>query len=209
MKEESVLIQGPAGQLEALCSVSNALVPEIGIVCHPHPLFSGNMHHKVVTTVVKALSDAGLNTLRFNFRGVGNSEGQFGHGVGEQEDLKTVLEWAQKEGFKIHVLGGFSFGAYISVQVASSDFMRAFNLKRLISIALPLQYFGGDSMSPINCSWLLVHGTSDQITPIGPLMAWSQNTQQKHQLVCFEGVEHFFHGQLIRLRQLLQDFLAS
>src|SRR3990167_626391 len=114
-------IRGPAGKLEV--AIDEPIGEERhawGIVCHPHPLHGGNMQNKVVTTLVKTFQYMGLTTIRFNFRGVGKSEGVFGHGKGELEDLLAVIEWVQQsnQGKKIW-LAGFSFGAYVTAKAAT------------------------------------------------------------------------------------------
>src|SRR5436189_4416294 len=100
----------------------NSLSSMIGVVCHPHPLYQGTMHNKVVTTIAKAWQEMGMSTLRFNFRGVGLSEGEYGHGEGEQEDLKAVLNWILEQFPNAKIcLGGFSFGAFIAAKVAAEN----------------------------------------------------------------------------------------
>jgi len=121
-KEESMYLEGPVGRLEALISGIKETHDEsvVGIICHPHPLYQGTMHNKVVTTVIRAWQQLGFSTVRFNFRGVEGSEGSYNEGIGEVEDLQAVFKWvkASMPNAKIWV-GGFSFGAYIAAQFSA------------------------------------------------------------------------------------------
>ena len=137
--EQKIFIPGPSGRLEAQVAgilpenqIPRDVTPKtVGIICHPHPLYQGTMHNKVVTTLVRAWQSLGLATIRFNFRGVGESEGQYGDQIGEVEDLKAVIKWLAKQkaqnidkdkqrtqAFQL-CLGGFSFGSLISAKVAA------------------------------------------------------------------------------------------
>jgi len=134
--EEIFLLPGPAGDLEVL-TTSPAEAKAVAIICHPHPLFSGTMHNKVVSTLAKTCQELGLRTVRFNFRGVGKSTGTFAEGVGEADDLFAIIQWVQ------HVcpaekiwLAGFSFGAAVSIYAATK-----IHVEKLISIAPPVSRF--------------------------------------------------------------------
>ncbi|MFM8454605.1 MAG: alpha/beta hydrolase [Gammaproteobacteria bacterium] len=207
-KEKKYLVPGPAGVLETLIFKQNTQENQSGqailaIVCHPHPLFHGSMEHKIVTTALKAFQELGFNTLRFNFRGVGESQGHFAQGNGEQKDLQAIMAWAKHQGFEAFILAGFSFGSYVSAKVAGNNPA----VKKLISIAPPMHHFDFYSIEKVHCPWLLIQGSEDEIVAVDLVKEWSNSTAQTHELIWFEGVGHFFHGQLIPLKQAIQNFL--
>ena len=117
----SFFLEGPAGRLEALLNVGSAGATHAGLVCHPHPLFGGTMHNKVVFHAMRALHSFGFPVLRFNFRGAGLSEGVHDQGLGEQDDVRTALEWLKREFSLPIVFAGFSFGTAIGMRVACPD----------------------------------------------------------------------------------------
>lgn len=203
--EVTKMIEGPAGQLEM---VQGEPIGESrnawGIVCHPHPLFGGTMHNKVVTTLAKTLQTMGLHTIRFNFRGVGRSEGEFDNGVGELQDLLAVIDWVQQE--KPHQeiwLAGFSFGAFIAAKAATE-----IPVKRLLTVAPPVQNFPMQSLPPILCKWVLVQGEQDDVVPAKEVLAWAQTRHPKPIILRFPQAGHFFHGQLTELRTRIEEALA-
>lgn len=201
----SVLIEGPAGKLEV--EAARPLADErhaIGIVCHPHPLFGGTMNNKVVTTLVKTFQHLGLNTVRFNFRGVGRSEGVFDHGVGELEDLLTVIDWMEQQHPQREIwLAGFSFGAYIAAKAATQ-----LTIKKLVTVAPPVVNFPMQSLPTITCPWVLVQGGRDEIVSAEEVFAWAESRNPPPAIIRFPEAGHFFHGQLTELRARLQDVLV-
>lgn len=193
----NTLIDGPAGKLEV--AVSEPLGEERsawGIVCHPHPLHGGTMNNKVVTTLVKTFQGLGLNTVRFNFRGVGSSEGEYDEGAGEINDLLAVADWVQQtSGQKEIWLAGFSFGAYIAASAAP-----IINAKRLVTVAPAVQHFPMETLPPILCPWVLVQGEKDDVVPPELVFKWAENRDPKPVVLRFPEAGHFFHGQLSELR---------
>lgn len=204
-KEETHLIlQGPVGKLEMIhgspLGISRG---EWGIVCHPHPLFGGTMNNKVVTTLAKTFQYLGLSTIRFNFRGVGKSEGEFDKGNGELQDLLGIINWVQQEhGNKEIWLAGFSFGAYVAAKAATE-----IPTKKLVTVAPPVQHFPMQTLPPITCPWVLVQGERDDIVPANEVLAWAESRNPKPIILRFPEAGHFFHGQLIELRARLEDVL--
>jgi uncharacterized protein len=202
-------IEGPSGKLEAL---ETEIKPEISsrqataIICHPHPLFGGTMNNKVVSTLARAFSNLGFRTIRFNFRGVGQSEGHFDEGVGELEDLQAVIAWVKlrypEEGI---ALSGFSFGAAISARAAAT----LPDCLQLVSIAPPVPRFGLPSLEPIACPWLVVQGDQDDVVLPEDVYAWIETRNPKPKLIRFEKAGHFFHGQLTELREALEETLLA
>lgn len=203
---EPVWITGPAGLIQGVtaCPRDGRAMHGIGVVCHPHPLYGGSLHNKVVDYLSRTLNDLGVGTLRFNFRGVEQSEGKYGGGEGEADDLRAVLEWAQKQrpGHPLW-LAGFSFGAYIALRVA-----REFRLARLITVAPPINFFDFSSLSAPACPWVLVQGGADEIVPSEQVLAWAAGQTPSPDVIRMAGVGHFFHGNLNALRERLLAHLA-
>ena len=200
------LIQGPAGQLEVIQEAATGEERRaIGIVCHPHPLFGGTMHNKVVTTLAKTFQFLGLNTVRFNFRGVGRSQGEFAHGQGELDDLLAVIQWMQQEHPRREIwLAGFSFGAYIAAKAVTE-----IPVKRLVTIAPPVQHFPMHTLPPILCPWVLAQGGQDDVVPAEEVLAWAEARTPKPVILEFPEAGHFFHGQLGDLRSRLEAALMQ
>lgn len=196
---EPVWIPGPAGLLQGItaCPPEGRPMHAIGILCHPHPRHGGTMHNKVVDTLSRTLNEAGIGTLRFNFRGVESSEGEYAEGVGEADDLRAVLKWAQKQrpGHALW-LAGFSFGAYVALQTA-----REFPLSGLITVAPPVNFFDFGLLKPPGCPWLLVQGEADEIVPSVDVFTWAQAQHPTPQINRLPDVGHFFHGRLNQLRE--------
>lgn len=203
--ETEILINGPAGQLELLVDESSEERKGWGIVCHPHPLFGGTMHNKVVSTLVKAFQHLGLNTVRFNFRGIGRSAGEFDNGEGELLDLLAVMDWIQRERSNFDIwLAGFSFGAYIAAKAATQ-----IPVKKLVTIAPPVQNFPMQNLQPITCPWVLVQGGEDDVVSAQEVIAWAESRDPKPTIIQMPQAGHFFHGQLGELRAKLEDALKD
>lgn len=190
---------------------NTSAIKTIGVFCHPHPLYQGTMNNKVVTTACKAWQNLGLPTLRFNFRGVGESMGTYDNGVGEKLDLEAVLTFLQKVFPKIQFfLGGFSFGSYIALQVAAK--VNPFPIRALLTIAPPVHHFTFDKTLLPSCPWVLIQGTNDTVAPYEKVLDWVNALKLKKtdlQFISMEGAEHFFHGRLIELNTIIQDCFRS
>jgi alpha/beta superfamily hydrolase len=193
---ERVRIEGPAGALEALVAEVARPASLHAIVCHPHPLYGGTMDNKVVTTLARALHECNVPTVRFNFRGVGASEGSYDEGRGETEDADAVARWAaQRWPASGLIVAGFSFGAYVALRLAA----RA-KTARLITIAPPVQRFDFSGLATPDCPWLIVQGEADELVDSGAVSAWAAVSSPRPHLVMLPGVGHFFHGSLHELR---------
>ncbi len=200
-------LTGPAGKLECLVDVPEPGTekPATAVLCHPHPQHGGTMRNKVVTIIDRALRELGLATVRFNFRGVGDSEGEYDNGQGELEDLLAVVDWVQKTRASTDLwLGGFSFGAYISLKAA-----RDLPVRQLITIAPPVERYGFEALLPPNCPWLVVQGDEDDVVSSEAVEKWAQNLDQPPDLVIMEGAGHFFHRRLMDLRGLIKNHVQS
>jgi alpha/beta superfamily hydrolase len=196
-----LFIAGPAGQLEAIVALSSPQEnhPIIAIICHPHPLYGGSMSNKVITTLARAFYDLGLASIRFNFRGIGKSAGNYGEGVGEIEDLLAVLNWARTTfpGYKIW-LAGFSFGAYVATSVAAKE---KDQVAQLVTIAPAVTHFDFQTLSTVTCPWLLVMGEADEIVAFDTVKTWLTSLPIPITTIFYPGVGHFFHGHLVQLRE--------
>ena len=197
------LLTGPAGKLECLVDVPEPGTekPATAVLCHPHPQHGGTMRNKVVTIMERALRELGLTTVRFNFRGVGESEGTFDDGEGETDDLNAVVSWVRESCPDTDLwLAGFSFGAYISLRAAQD-----LPVRQLISIAPPVERYGFEKLMPPNCPWLVVQGDEDDVVSPEAVQGWADSMDQPLDFIMMEGTGHFFHRRLMDLRGLIKN----
>jgi hypothetical protein len=200
-------LQGPAGRLECICDAPEAADqrPATIVLCHPHPLHGGTMHNKVVTIMERAMRESGLRTVRFNYRGVGDSEGEFDDGYGETDDLFAVTEWVRKTRPGDHLwLGGFSFGASISLRAAQN-----LRLGQLISIAPPATYPAFLELARPDCPWLVIMGDEDEVISCEDVRSWVETLEPPPDFVVMERAGHFFHRRLMDLRGLLKNGVSA
>jgi alpha/beta superfamily hydrolase len=177
----------------------------VAVVCHPHPLYGGSMDNKVVTTLARCCTDAGLAVVRFNFRGIGASQGHFDQGEGETEDALAVLDWAlHATGARQHVLLGFSFGGLIAVKAAMHR-----KPEQLVTVAPALHGFGGSRAPQPGCPWLLIHGRDDDVVDCADTVARVQGLLPPVDVRLLDGVGHFYHGRLGSLRELVAPVLRE
>jgi uncharacterized protein len=201
---EHISIEGQAGALDAIVEDPGVQGPSYGVICHPHPLYGGTMDNKVVTTVARALQETGIPTLRFNFRGVGASAGEFDQGVGETADADAVAAWgAERWAGRSLVIAGFSFGGYVALRLAQQRLPRC-----LITIAPAVQGFAASTAVP-RCPWLVVQGDADELVDPSRVIDWVNTLDPKPRLVVLPGVGHFFHGRLRELRDAVIDAIRS
>lgn len=204
-EEQSFLFQGPEGDIEMLLTPALHAKPVTAIICHPHPLYGGTMTNKVVTTLARALSDAGVRTIRFNFRGVGKSAGVHDHGKGEVEDVIAIARWIKEISPNDALwLAGFSFGGFVAAQAATR-----LPVEKLVTVAPQASRFLENPLLPITIPWLIVQGELDEVVPPAEVYAWIDTLQPKPTLVKLPKAGHFFHGQLFELRRVLGEFLSS
>jgi len=202
---ERLFIEGEAGALEAIVEETAVAGSSYAIICHPHPLFGGTMDNKVVTTVARGLNDAGIPTVRFNFRGVGASPGAYDEGVGETADADAVASWggARWPGRTL-VIAGFSFGAYVALRLAQQRTAR-----HLITIAPAIHLFAESGMAVPRVPWLVVQGDADDVVDPAAVINWINGLDPRPRLVVLPGVGHFFHGRLRELRDAVVDAIRS
>jgi alpha/beta superfamily hydrolase len=191
-------IEGPAGKIEA-----HAYDPEkrrgIALVAHPHPLFGGTMENKVVQTLARSFSELGYLSVRFNFRGVGQSEGAYDEGRGETQDALAVIEHLKKkEGNLPLLLSGFSFGGF--VQAKASQQIEA---EKIVLVAPAVKKFDVPEVREP----LLIHGEEDDVIPLSDLFEWAR--PQGHAVVVLPGTGHFFHGRLTQIKKIVIENLRN
>ena len=198
----TLTLPGPAGALELAVDRAEAPRPVVAIVCHPLPTEGGTMHNKVVTMAARALRECGVDTVRFNFRGVGASSGSFDEGEGEADDLRTVAAWVRARRPDAALwLAGFSFGAYVSLKVASE-----LQPSGMISIAPPVgRSWDIASVVPPTCPWLVIQGEADEIVDPEAVFAWAASLPRPPEVVRMPGASHFFHRKLIDLRGAVRN----
>ena len=198
--KESLTINGPVGQLEALLEQPEAFDGRrVAVLCHPHPQHQGTMLNKVVHTLARAMTDLGILAVRFNFRGVGASDGEYGDGLGELDDLKYVAAWVRQRWPKAELwLAGFSFGAVVSARAAAQ-----LAPARLVSIAPAVSILGRELAVVPAMPWLIVQGDADDVVACNDVIEWAENLDPRPELIILPGVDHFFHGHLVSLRELL------
>jgi len=192
-------IAGPAGDIQVLETVPETAPQALAIICHPHPLHGGTLDNKIVHQLAKSFVALGAASVRFNFRGVGRSEGAYDQGRGERDDLLAVVEWARQRWPGLPLwLAGFSFGGYIALEVA-----QRLHPDWLVTVAPAVNYFPDQPVALKGIRWLLIHGDADDIVPWPELASWIDHQGLSPDTAHVEGAGHFFHGQLNRLRDIV------
>lgn len=196
---------GAAGHIETVVDLPATAPRAVAVCCHPHPLYGGTLTNKVIHTVARACAAQGAVAVRFNFRGVGASQGVHDGGVGETDDLVAVAAWAQARWPGLPLwLGGFSFGAYVALRGASR-----LAPSLLVTVAPPAGRWDFSDITPPRCPWLVVQGSDDELVPASGVVAWARSLQPAAQIVVLEGASHFFHGRLRELQEAVAAFTAA
>jgi len=204
---QKFFIDGPAGKLETVLAEPDAARPGsiagIAVIAHPHPLYGGTMDNKIVHTLFKALSELGFATIKFNFRGVGKSDGAYDMGVGEIEDVLAVVrairsQFAARFDNLPLLLAGFSFGGAIQAHVAQH-----LNPQKLVMVAPSVERLKAPPVAGHAASTLIIHGDQDDVVPLKSVLDWA--APQELPVVVIPGAEHFFHGRLHILRRIVLD----
>ncbi len=188
-RTEPVVIEGPAGRLEAIL-VKSAAPRSAALLLHPHPLYQGTMENKVVTTLARAVERLGGASLRFNFRGVGASGGTYDGGRGEKDDARAAASWLRGRypALPLWVMG-FSFGAALAFDLAPE-----LEASFLVTVAPPVAMVTR-STAP-SCPWLLILGDADEVVDPEAVRGWAASIAPPPDLVAVPGASHFFHGRL-------------
>jgi|SRR6267378_1050167 len=205
---ESFFLPGPAGRIECMLKRPDARAPVAGaaVICHPHPLFGGTMHNKVVHAAAEAIVGAGLPVLRFNFRGVGGSGGKHDGGRGEQDDLKTAMDHLSGlyPGLPL-LVAGYSFGAHVALRVGARDERAA----GLIGIGLPVTLVGFDFLRESRKPLTFIQGDRDEFGPLPLVMALAASLPGGARVVAIKGAPHNFAGRLDELARSVSEAIPE
>jgi uncharacterized protein len=202
-------LRGNAGRIEALLNLGQPDARYAALVCHPHPLFGGTMHNKVVYHAMKCFQAHGMPVLRFNFRGAGLSEGTHDKGHGEADDTRAALGWLAKEYALPILFAGFSFGASVGLRACCGDP----RVKGLAALGLPVQAGGRayhyDFLSHCTQPKLFLSGDNDEYGPQAEIEAVVASAAPPAQLVMVPGADHFFVGKLDQMQQALNAWITE
>ena len=204
---EKIQLKGAAGAIEVLRDAAAAGSPALGVavITHPHPLFGGTMDNKVVQTLARAFVACGWTAVRFNFRGVGASEGVHDEGRGEHEDMLAVIEQLAPEGPL--AIAGFSFGAFVASRAAEKLWATR-DIRHLVLVGTAASRFSVADLPPeAHERTLVVHGEHDDTVPLAAVMDWAR--PQSLPVTVVPGGGHFFHGQLPLLKSLVVRHLRA
>ncbi|HEX4484676.1 MAG TPA: alpha/beta family hydrolase [Terriglobales bacterium] len=206
----SLFLEGTAGKLEALLNEGGENPSHAALVAHPHPVFGGTLHNKVVFHAMKAINGFGFPVLRFNFRGTGLSEGEHAHGEGEVEDVQVALDWLERE-FRLPVLlAGFSFGAAVGLRVGCPDH----RVRAVIGLGLPVaavddRHYDFEFLKSCTKPKLFVSGTRDQFGPREKLEQVVRALPDPKKLVLIDAADHFFEGRLSEMRGAIEPWVKE
>jgi len=193
-------IDGPAGTIECALDVPSAEPVGTAVICHPHPQHGGTMDNKVVQTLARAALQLGYRAVRFNFRGVGGSEGAWDEGSGEVDDALAVIA-QQRDPARPLLLAGFSFGAYVAA-AAAARLDGAAKPQRLVLVGPSTEK---QPMAAVPADTVVIHGETDDVVPLAATLAWAR--PQSLPVIVLPGVGHFFHGQLALLKNVVMQQL--
>jgi alpha/beta superfamily hydrolase len=201
--EHLLTLKGTVGQLEAVLTVPLQInSPYVAFLGHPHSLQGGTMNNKVVTTMARMFKELNIPSLRFNFRGVGLSEGVYDSGVGESEDMMAQARaWQQEQADISFIFAGFSFGSYVAYRAAAQ--MKS---SLLITIAPSVHNYNYNEFTSYPPSWLIVQGDDDELVPLDLVLHFAQQFQPALPVIQFAHTGHFFHGKLLELKAKLLDY---
>ena len=210
-----IIFNGPDGRLEGRYHKSTIKDAPIAVVLHPHPLHGGNMNNRVVYTLYNAFADSGFSVLRFNFRGVGRSQGSYDSGAGELSDAAYAFDWLQQVNTTSNLcwIGGYSFGALIAMQLM----MRRPEIEGFVSVAPPADSEDFSFLAPCPSSGIIIHGEDDTNVPVESVKKLASKLDgQKNISVRFQsikGTDHFFKDKIEELSSAastyIQDALTS
>ena len=206
-----VIINGPEGRIEGRYQHSREPNAPIALLLHPHPQHGGTMNNKIVYALFRAFTKRGFSTLRFNFRGVGRSQGTFSRGEGELSDAASALDWLQtyNQNAAGCWIGGFSFGAWIGMQLL----MRRPEIDSFISVAPPASMYDFSFLAPCPSSGLIVHGDQDEIVSVESVqklvnkLSHQRDIKITYQIL--KGANHFVTDQMPQLEETISDYLDA
>ncbi|HEX4208743.1 MAG TPA: alpha/beta fold hydrolase [Ktedonobacteraceae bacterium] len=178
-----------------------------GLICHPHPLYGGTMHNKVVFKATQTLQQGfNIPTLRFNFRGVGHSTGSYDEGRGEMDDVYYALEFlsGRYPGLPV-IIGGFSFGSWIALRVGARDD----RVQAMIGMGVPAKWFGDDTLQDCHKPKLFVHGSKDDTAPYDLAVKWFEQVPAPKSMVVVDDADHFFQDHLEEVQGAIASFIQT
>lgn len=204
-----IILNGPEGRIEARYQHNPAKNAPIMLVLHPHPLYGGTMNNKVVYTLYQTFVDCGFSVLRFNFRGVGKSQGRYDEGLGEMMDAATALDWLQQQNPDASMcwISGFSFGAWIALQLL----MRRPELEGFAAVSPPANLYDFTFLSPCPTSGLIVMGDKDDVvseeavSKLAGRLAGQQGASMQYTLI--NGADHYYRSQLDELSEVVKQYV--
>jgi alpha/beta superfamily hydrolase len=203
MDEELIFFMTGAIKIEGLLQTKPG---DKGVVItHPHPLYGGSMHNNVVESLVQAYQQAGYTTLRFNFRGVGGSQGEYDNGQGEQEDVNAALHYLGEQGKNAVDLAGYSFGAWVNALARPEKD----TVQRMVMVSPPVAFLDFGSAQSIPQLWLVIAGSGDEIAPPELIKTILPNWNSSARLEIIEGADHFYGSYTGRLESILTNYLAG
>ena len=200
------MLPGQAGQIEAVLTIpEKARSNYAALLGHPHSLQGGSMDNKVVTTLARVFREFRIPSLRFNFRGVGASAGEYDAGGGEGEDMLSIAHlWQQEKPDTQFLFAGFSFGSYVAYRAAAQH-----EHKLLITIAPPVHHYDYTEFSIFPEPWIIVQGDEDEVVPVALVEAFKDEAPVPVSWLHFENTGHFFHGKLVELKKRLVDTIQE
>ena len=208
---KEILFTGPDGRLVGKYKKGQSLNPPVALLLHPHPLYGGTMNNPIVMELYNIFASLGFSTFRFNFRGVGKSEGKFDNGLGELADAAAALDWVQRQNPNTNQcwVSGFSFGAVICMQLL----MRRPEITRFISVSPQPNLYDFNFLAPCPASGLIVHGKKDEIAPLDDVQKLAQKLQaQKNITINYEevsGANHFYDNEIPKLKKVIENYIET
>lgn len=204
--EHSFIFTGPAGQLEAVLTIPELASRQyVALLGHPHSLQGGSMNNKVVTTMARAFKESGIPSVRFNFRGVGQSEGTYDAGIGESEDMLALMQLCQQENPTASFLfAGFSFGSYVAYRAAAHA-----TSALLVTVAPPVHHYNYQELIPPPNPWVILQGEQDEVVPLQLVLDFAEQFSPALPVKQFAQTSHFFHGKLLDLKATLMDIIST
>lgn len=195
-------INGNVGQIEITIDMPNIEPVGIALVAHPHPLFGGTMDNKVAQTLARTLVELGYISVRPNFRGVGQTDGVHDNGVGELQDSLSVIDWMRAEwpSDLPLVLAGFSFGSFVQSHVAQALSAQNKTVQRMVMVGTAA---GKWQVADVPPDAIVIHGERDDVIPLDAVLRWAE--PQKLPVTVIAGAGHFFHGDLMLLKKIIQN----
>jgi alpha/beta superfamily hydrolase len=178
----------------------------VGLVCHPHPLYGGTMHNKVVFRVAQALRAMAIPALRFNFRGVGRSSGTYDEGRGETEDVRYALDFITRRYPGVPaIIAGFSFGSWVGLRVGANDD----RVQALLGLGVPARWFEDYALDGCHKPKLFIHGSADETAPYEQTLEWFEHVPAPKSMIAIQDADHFFQGHLDEVQRIVVDYVRT